>query len=238
MTQIYKLSLKKYLSSRIPSWTRRTAVKIWKKSARYLKLLFNPSYKDCESVHRYLKWGNSKSPSWLITHLRFIFIGVAIGAPWMIGSNKLLKEIAQRRATQISNILISSFDNIILYSSSFYIGRMIQMTLSETNERQITKILEDVASNPSIDGTYSNVPFILFCLTALMALGAIWMQLDGVQVINNQVIPNDVVSRVSLNIPGPMTELDMIKVDDFLRNQALIDNLMISPIGELWPDQW
>jgi len=63
------------------------------------------------------------------------------------------------------------------------------------------------------------------------------MQLDGVQVINNQVIPNDVVSRVSLNIPGPMTELDMIKVDDFLRNQALIDNLMISPIGELWPDQ-
>jgi len=91
----------------------------------------------------------------------------------MIGSNKLLKEIAQRRATQISNILISSFDNIILYSSSFYIGRMIQMTLSETNERQITKILEDVASNPSIDGTYSNVPFILFCLTALMALGAI-----------------------------------------------------------------
>jgi len=91
----------------------------------------------------------------------------------MIGSNKLLKEIVQRRATQISNILISSLDNIILYTSSFYLGRMIQTALFETNEKQIIKILEDVASDPSIDCTNSNMPLLLFVLIAGIALGAI-----------------------------------------------------------------
>jgi len=91
----------------------------------------------------------------------------------MLCSNGLLKEVVQRRATQISNILISSLDNIILYTSSFYIGRMIQLTLMETNERQINKILEEVVSNPSIDGTHSNMPVILFFLIVGLTLGAI-----------------------------------------------------------------
>lgn len=239
MTQIYSyLKLKKYLLSWIPQRTMRMAARIWKKSVRYLKLSFNPSNKDCESVHRYLKWGNSKSPSWWITYLRFILLGSIIGMPWLIQTNKLLKEVVQMRLVQVSNLLISYVDNIFLYTSSFYIGRMVQLTLNETNEKQIIKILEDVASNPSIDSTFNNMPIILFLLTVGLTLGAIWIQVNGIQIINGQVIPDDIVTRVSLNIPGPMTELDMIKVDDFLRNQALIDNLMISPIGELWPDQW
>jgi hypothetical protein len=104
-------------------------------------------------------------------------------------------------------------------------------------EKQTIKILEDVASDPSI-ASHTNQPLILF-LSVLIIIGivSIIFRVESIQVINNQVVPNDIVSRVSLNIPGPMTELDMIKVDDFLRNQALIDNLTISPIGELWPDQ-
>jgi len=238
MTQIYSyLHPNKWLLSCIPSRSRRMVMRIWRVTVRSWKLLISPSNKDCESVHRYLKVGNSKSPSWLITQLRFITLGLIFGAPRLLWSNRLHREIIQIRFVQVSNLLVSWLDNIILYTSSFYIGRMIWEGVTDC-EKQTIKILEDVASNPSI-ADQTNQPLILF-LSVLIFIGivSILFRIESIQIINNQVVPNDIVSRESLNIPGPMTELDMIKVDDFLRNQALIDNLMISPIGELWPDQW
>jgi hypothetical protein len=108
---------------------------------------------------------------------------------------------------------------------------MIQEGLT-VNEKQIIKELGEYASCPPIV-EYSNKPLLLFLGLLIIVVMTIGCNVGSIQVINGQVIPTDIVSRVSLNIPGPMTELDMIKVDDFLCNQALIDNLMISPIGEL-----
>lgn len=51
-------------------------------------------------------------------------------------------------------------------------------------------------------------------------------------------IITDPILMYKLGIQGPMTEHQLSEVNLYLANQALLENLMISPIGDLWVDPW
>lgn len=47
------------------------------------------------------------------------------------------------------------------------------------------------------------------------------------------IVHLDPVVRYQLGIPGPMTEAELGKVKIYLESQALLENLALSPIGDL-----
>lgn len=47
------------------------------------------------------------------------------------------------------------------------------------------------------------------------------------------IVTLDPVVRYQLGIPGPMTQAELEKVQLYLESQALLENLALSPIGDL-----
>lgn len=55
---------------------------------------------------------------------------------------------------------------------------------------------------------------------------------------DSQLIVEDPILRYQLGIQGPLMPADLQRVQVYLDSQALLDNLALSPIGDLWVDPW
>jgi hypothetical protein len=65
---------------------------------------------------------------------------------------------------------------------------------------------------------------------SLYNYGSLWPMIEGV--------PEIIVTESNLGIQGPMTLDEYTALQRAMENQALLDNLAISPIGDLWVSPW
>lgn len=190
---------------------------------KYLKIMINPTKSECRKINRYLRNGR-KSTTWAIRAIRHLVIGGWLLSPYRLMTNKMYWDLMKIRYIQTTNTFILLIDYFFLAISSFLAGRMIEVWRA----KPILDI-EMVPEEPNIR------TLIILTICAVILIYWTWSQ---VEIVNHTIIPNDAISRVTLNIPGPLTELELNQVDSYLSAQAWIDNLLISPIGDLWIDPW
>jgi hypothetical protein len=208
---------------------------------KIVRLLFAPTNIDVRRINRYIRPGFIWNRSYIITYIRALSTFKCIPTHRITNNSDWYKAL-KLKSLSAANRIIQIIDFSYLMAFSIFL-----ILLSIENLKTAIPAEVIPTSNYPMDEIPSppDSPLLVIVVSSLMIIFVLTVITRSLWQLDSTEIPPcfetnnlNAATRVSLNIQGPISELELVQVERFLYNQALIENLSISPIGDLWVDPW